>query len=253
MISIVLLGSGNLAHHLCQAFSKSAKVKVVQVYGRNKRALKKFEKFADTTLDLTLLKPATIYILAVNDDAIKPLSMALMEKQGLVVHTAGGIHMDVLQHEHRGVFYPLQTFTADKEVDFSAVPISIEAHKKEDKMLLQDLASSISSEVYDVPSSKRMKLHVAAVFVNNFVNHLYAIGEGICQQEKIPFEILQPLIRETADKIRSLSPEKAQTGPARRNDADTMKQHLSYLENSTHKQIYQLLSESIIKNYEEKL
>lgn len=253
MITVVVLGTGNLAHHLCQAFSINVKVKLLQVYGRNTTALKNFEKFAETTNSLDTLKKSDVYVIAVNDGAINKVATALKDREGLVVHTAGALPMDSINNKNRGVFYPLQSFSKERKIDFSTIPIGIEAFHPNDKILLHNLGASISNKVFDLSSDKRIKLHVAAVFVNNFVNHLYSIGAYICNQQEIPFEILHPLIRETADKIRILSPEEAQTGPASRNDMETMKQHLEYVNNPLHKKIYQLMSESINQSYEKKL
>jgi len=147
----------------------------------------------------------------------------------------------------------LQTFTKGKEVDFKNIPICIESQFNDDYNVLKKLADSISDKVFTINSEQRRSLHVSAVFVNNFVNHLYSIGNTICDEHQIPFEILQPLIKETADKIMSLSPHEAQTGPAKRNDQTTIQSHLDFLSDGNHKNIYKLLTQSIQEDHGKKL
>jgi predicted short-subunit dehydrogenase-like oxidoreductase (DUF2520 family) len=157
--------------------------------------------------------------------------------------------MDSLNSNNRkGVFYPLQTFSASKEIDFKLIPICLEATTRKDYQILEKVAKSISDVTYNINSEQRKALHVAAVFVSNFVNHLYQIGNELCLENDLSFEILKPLITETANKIQTLSPTQAQTGPAKRNDTQTIKAHLSFLTNDNQKEIYKLLTKSIIDN-----
>ena len=146
----------------------------------------------------------------------------------------------------RGVFYPLQTFSKAKTIDYRSVPICIEAETSEDFQILETLAKSISECTYAVNSQQRQALHVAAVFVCNFTNHLYQIGSEICNENELSFDILKPLIQETAQKIVTLSPEAAQTGPAKRKDTQTINKHLAFLTEENQKEIYKLLTKSII-------
>jgi predicted short-subunit dehydrogenase-like oxidoreductase (DUF2520 family) len=197
---------------------------------------------------------ADIYLIAVSDDAIAEVSKKIKDKKGLIAHTSGSCELDVLvPNQRRGVFYPLQSFTKGKKVDFLEIPICLEAKHHDDFMLLQQLAHLISDKVFHISSEQRKTIHLAAVFVNNFTNHLYQIGSEICAEKKIPFELLQPLIQETAHKINTLNPHEAQTGPARRGDMTTINNHLGLLENKTYKEIYSLLSNSIQKDYEQEL
>jgi predicted short-subunit dehydrogenase-like oxidoreductase (DUF2520 family) len=138
----------------------------------------------------------------------------------------------------------LQTFSKEKEINFSTVPFCLEAENKEDYLLLEIAAKTIGTKIYAINSEQRKALHVAAVFVNNFTNHLYKIGSDICEENKVPFEILAPLIQETSEKIKTLTPEKAQTGPAIRNDKKTIKNHLELL-NKEQKKIYKLITQAI--------
>lgn len=142
----------------------------------------------------------------------------------------------------------MQTFSKNKAINFNKIPICIEAESDQDYLLLEKIAQSISNQVLKINSDQRKSLHVSAVFVCNFVNHLYQIGHEICTEHEVPFEILHPLIEETANKIKQLNPKDAQTGPAKRKDSITINEHLYFLQNDTHKEIYKLLTKSIIDN-----
>ena len=253
MISIVILGTGNVAKHLFDAFTAQNGVEIIQVYGRSQNAFSYFNPI-HTTSDLSNIKEADIYIVAISDDAISEVSKFLVAKKGLIVHTSGSIPMNILPIKHRrGVFYPLQTFTANRKVDFKEIPICIEAENKADYELLIELGSAISAKVIQLDSVQRKALHLAAVFASNFTNHMYHIAQEICIQNDAPFELLLPLINETATKIQDLSPFDAQTGPARRNDKGTHEKHLVQLKHKKHRKIYSLLSKSIQKTYGKKL
>lgn len=253
MINIVILGGGNVAYHLTKALLKNDVVNVVQVYNRSIEKINCFKNSTSITNNLSELKDADIYILAVSDNVISELSSTLNFKNKLVVHTSGSMAMDELKSvSDKGVFYLLQTFSKEREIDFSTVPICIEAETETDLQLLETLAISISKNCYRINSGQRKSLHVAAVFVNNFVNHLYHIGHEICEQNKIPFEILLPLILETANKITTLPPLEAQTGPAKRNDTKTIEKHKAML-TKNQQEIYTLLTKSIYNTYGKKL
>ena len=151
------------------------------------------------------------------------------------------------------MFYPLQTFSKDRELTFKSIPICLEAQHKEDLDLLKDVGAALSDHVEVIDSQKRAKLHLAAVFVNNFVNHLYAIGHKLLDEESLSFDLLKPLIQETANKINTITPSKAQTGPAIRNDLKTIEKHLHLLKNNSDKEIYRMLSNIISKSYGKEL
>ena len=253
MLSIVLLGTGNVATHLFQAFQNTKEVEIIEVFGRNTSALAYFDRYTHISNDIAKIADADIYILAVSDSSISEVSRALKKKKGLVVHSSGSVPLDAIASSRGGVFYPLQTFTKGKKVDFSEVPICIETKKESDIRLLELLGEPISKQVHQISSEQRKKLHLGAVLVNNFPNHLYNMAYGLCTENNIPFGLLWPLISETVDKIRHLSPKEAQTGPARRNDVKTMQEHLEQLQDPIQKKIYQLLSESIKTTYEEEL
>lgn len=249
MISVVIIGAGNVAQHLISAFANSNIVAIIQIYSRTSNPNLKgisSDKITSTILDI---KEADLYIISVTDNAINDISSQLPFKEKLVVHTSGTSPISALNDKNKkGVFYPLQTFTKGKEVNFKEIPLCIEAENEADYKILATVANSISDKVFKIDSEQRKSLHVAAVFVCNFVNHLYQIGSEICLENNIPFEILLPLITETANKIKSISPADAQTGPAKRNDTQTINAHLNFLTNETQKDIYKLITKSIIDN-----
>jgi len=249
MIKVVIIGSGNVAQHLIKAFAKSAIIDVIQVFSRQKKAVTSLLDSNKITDNFNNLAEADLYIIAVSDDAIAKVSSQLPFENRLVVHTSGSVSLDALDKKNRkGSFYPLQTFSKKAEVDFKQIPIFLESKIETDFELLKSVAEVISEKVYKINSEQRKALHVSAVFVNNFVNHLYQIGNEICIENKVPFEVLKPLILETANKVMSLSPKEAQTGPAIRNDEQTIASHLDFLSDENQKNIYKTLTQSILEN-----
>ena len=253
MIKVSIVGSGNVAQHLITAFKEiqksSSKLELVQVYSRKIETLTHLLNPNQITTRIEDLIEVDLYIIAVSDDAIASVSQQLTFKNRLVVHTSGSISLDVLNEANRkGVFYPLQSFTKNKAVDFSTIPICLEAENATDFQLIDTLAKLISNKVFAINSQQRRALHVAAVFVNNFTNHLYQIGNEICDKNQIPFTILHPLITETAEKIMTLPPALAQTGPAIRNDEKTIEAHQAFISDENQLTIYKILTESIQNN-----
>lgn len=253
MTKVTIIGSGNVAQHLIVAFQNSqnmgTEIDLIQVFSRQKESISHLLDLNKITDDLEVLEEADLYIIAVSDDAIADVSSQLQFKNRLVVHTSGSISLNALDDDNRkGVFYPLQTFTKNKDVDFKTIPICLESENATDFQLLEKVAKMISDKVFAINSEQRKALHVAAVFVNNFTNHLYQIGSEICQENQVPFEILKPLIAETAQKIMVLSPEEAQTGPAKRNDSTTIESHEAFLSDENHLKIYKTLTQSIQHN-----
>ncbi|NAY91163.1 DUF2520 domain-containing protein [Muricauda sp. JGD-17] len=253
MLNLILIGTGNVGSHLFNAFEKSKEVTVVQVVGRTVESLDPFSKHTSVTTDYGSIKDADVYIVAVKDDAVGKVSERLVHKKGLVVHTSGALDMDVLRTENRGVFYPLQTFTKGRALDFKSIPICVEAKDQKSMGQLNKLALQISENVHEINSKQRKKLHLAAVFVNNFTNYLYGVGEDICLSEGLTFDLLKPLIKETADKVYDLSPKAAQTGPAKRGDTISMQEHIKLLNEEDYKKLYTQLSELIQKTNEKEL
>ena len=245
MIEVVILGTGNVAFHLFKAFSEAENIRVIQVYNHQQESLKYFSNFTDTTTNINDLKPAHFYVLALKDDVIPEIAEQLRSYDGIILHTSGAVGLNALESATNfGVFYPLQTFSKNKAVDFAEIPVCIEANSAENLEKIRSLASGITKDVRKIDSEQRKALHLAAVFVNNFSNHLYSIGAEICSGNNIDFSILKPLIKETASKIESLKPQEAQTGPALRNDQKTIEKHLAFL-SKKHKDIYSLLTQSI--------
>lgn len=245
MIKIVIIGGGNVATHLAKVFNETKETSLVQVYARKNIQLEAFKDFTATTNSLEFLKDADVYIIAIADGAITNVSSKIKKKNGLIVHTSGSVSMDALKNKGRkGVFYLLQSFSKTKDVNFNDIPFCLEAENKSDLELLEKIAKLIGKNIYHINSKQRKSLHAAAVFVNNFTNHMYKIGADICKEHQVPFEVLQPLIKETALKIKELPPDKAQTGPAKRNDQKTIQNHLELL-NKKQQEIYQLITKSI--------
>ena len=249
MIRVSIIGSGNVAQHLIQTFSKNAAIELVQVFTRKKESVAHLIAANQIYTDFNELIATDLFIIAITDDAIAEVSKELPFNNQLVVHTSGSVAMNAVDSKNRqGVFYPLQTFSKSKEIDFKSIPICIEAQNENDLNTLETVAKSISNTLYKINSEQRKAIHIAAVFVSNFVNHLYQIGNDICIENNLPFDILKPLIQETANKILTLSPNEAQTGPAKRKDTQTINKHLNFLTDYNQKEIYKLLTKSIIDN-----
>lgn len=252
MITTVIIGFGNVGQHLLHAFRKSKEVKVLQVCSPSLKEghigkTQSIRKLSDVTM-------ADVYLFAVRDDLITQLSGELPVENKLLVHTSGTISMEALSGKNRkGVFYPLQSFSKDAKLDFKKIPICLEAETTKDRELLQKMAMAISKKVVGMTSEERKRMHLAAVWVNNFSNHMYHLASDYLTEHHLDFELLKPLILETAKKIQSMSPKDAQTGPAKRKDSITMASHLALLEDPMEKEIYQLLTASIQKKFNQNL
>ncbi len=254
MIKVVILGSGNVGTHLFKAFSNNPEFKIKQWYSRNIKDISPYSDFVEITDQLNKLVLADIYILAVSDDSIHDLSNHLTFTNRLVCHTSGSKSKNELNQKNRaGVFYPLQTFTKEIEIDFSKIPICLESSNSEDMITLKKISKALGCSYYETDSNQREKLHLAAVFVNNFTNHMYTIAKDITDKSKIDFSILKPLISETVNKIYKLDPREAQTGPAIRGDNKTIDKHLVSLKSEKHKQLYKLITDLINDLDHEKL
>jgi predicted short-subunit dehydrogenase-like oxidoreductase (DUF2520 family) len=251
-LQIVMIGAGNLSTHLSKRLQLSGH-QIVQVYSRTlESATSLASKLqSKTTIDLSEIFPdADIYFICVSDKAVTEVLQKMNTQGKLIIHTSGSLDIDVLQpFSHRiGVFYPIQTFSKLKPVNFDKIPVCIEANSMEVKNLLIDLASQISGDVREINSLQRRYIHLAAVFASNFTNHLFALSNEILAKQGIEFNILHPLVIETVDKAIHYSPINVQTGPAIRNDENVMNKHLDMLSDSKELQkIYALLSENIYK------
>lgn len=249
---IVLVGAGRVGSHLARRLAACG-LRPAQVFNRSlERALDLGQelKIPSTAEWEQLLLDADLYLIAVRDDAIPQVAAQvatlLQGRSPLVAHTSGATPIQVLQpfFERCGVFYPVQTFSAERQPDFSRIPICIFAQNADDMALLRRLAERVSGAVYEADDEQRLSLHVAAVFVNNFVNYLYGVGQRLAQEAGLPFELLWPLIVETAEKIQAgIPPAEAQTGPARRGDVATVQRHLQYLQrHPACREVYRTLS-----------
>lgn len=253
MIKVIIIGAGNVATHLYQTFSKQERLEVIQVYNRNPEHLAFVKEPQKRVSKLEELKEADLYLFAVSDDAIMEIAEKVADNKSVFAHCSGSEPMDNFsKFENYGVFYPLQSFSKNKVVDFKEVPVCLEANSAKNLKFLKEIASMLSNNIFEVSSEQRRALHLSAVFVNNFTNHLYALAADYCKKNELPFKILQPLIKETAAKIETLTPYSAQTGPALRNDQKTISAHLEML-NDDQKKIYTILTESIQKLHGKKL
>ncbi|PWV50802.1 Rossmann-like and DUF2520 domain-containing protein [Chitinophaga sp. S165] len=248
-MDIVIIGAGNVAHcfgHLLKLHGHQ----ILQVISRRKEsAVELAESLHSTGTDdlLDINMEADVYIMAVNDAAIPELNDELRLGKRFVVHTAGAVPLDAIKKIslNTGVIYPLQSLR--KEIrNYPAIPLLLEAANDEVMRRLKSVAQSISTDIQEVNSHQRLQLHLAAVLCNNFTNHLIARAKGYCEKEGLDFTLLQPIIKETFDRLEKFPPEAVQTGPAVRNDESTMSRHRALLENEDYlKLIYQVMSDSI--------
>src|SRR3569833_568188 len=249
---ITIIGSGNVATHMAAAF-KNAGHSIVQVYSRDMQhaALLAYHVKAEAIDTLDAINPDTdLFLISVNDDAIDNIAQKLARHGKLVVHTSGSTPLNDLLKctSNAGVFYPLQTFSKTKELDFRTVPLCIEGATEEITKHLEELAQTVSNNVYRVESAQRKILHMAAVFACYFPNVLYQSAGELLREHNLDFNMLRPLILETAAKVLEHLPGDVQTGPAVRNDEKTMSAHRQLLaQNPDLQQVYELLSQLIIK------
>lgn len=255
MKKVVIIGTGNVATILSKMIHQAGH-HIVQIIGRN---IDKAQKIAQnyqadfSSLDAETLADADLYIIALADDALNTLKLPGI-KNRLVVHTAGSVSIDVLKtiSKNYGILYPLQTLSAHSSL-IPEVSFLINGNDEQNIREIFDFASTLSEKVTVTNDEQRLKYHIAAVFVCNFVNHLFALGEKYCLDEGLNFKMLLPLINEVNRKVNEASPMQSQTGPAVRNDQMTLMRHLTELKNHPqYQKIYQLLSESIIDFHHKK-
>lgn len=249
---IVFIGAGNLAINLAKALYRNG-FRIVQVYSRTKESAQTLAQAveAEYTTELSAVsKDARLYIVSLKDEAFVELLPEIVADKGdaLLVHTAGSIPMSVWEGKasRYGVFYPMQTFSKQRAVDFHEIPFFVESNSPEDVELLKAIASVLSEKVYEATSEQRRSLHLAAVFTCNFTNHMYALAAELLKKYDLPFSVMLPLIEETACKVHELEPRQAQTGPAVRYDENVINKHLEMLADEPEMQeIYRLMSRSI--------
>lgn len=258
-MKIVLIGAGNLATNLGKALL-AAGHDIVQVFSRTRESAVTLADIAGASpvTDITMVRnDADIYIVSVKDSVVGDLLPLLCKgrETKVFVHTAGSLPLDVFQGMamHYAVLYPMQTFSKSEEVDFSGIPCFIEANDEYAHGVVADLAHQLSGHIYELSSADRKYLHLSAVFACNFVNHCYAISQDVLEKHGIPFEVMLPLIDETARKVHRLSPHDAQTGPAVRYDQNVIRNQAALLrDNPLLKDIYERMSLSIHRMAEKK-
>ena len=250
-MKIVLIGAGNLATHLGKALH-AAGHDMVQVFSRTMQSAETLASLLDAEplTDMAQVRDdADVYIFSVKDSALEQLISQLCGGEKKVfLHTAGSMPMSVFRGKalHYGVLYPMQTFSKQREVDFSIIPCFIEANDEFALKQIEGLAGQISHRVYQLSSEDRKYLHLSAVFACNFANHCYAASQELLQQHGIPFDVMLPLIDETAAKVHGMTPKEAQTGPAVRYDENVIGKQMQLLEKYPYFQkIYDCMSKSI--------
>ncbi len=251
---IVIIGAGSLATNLALALHHNG-LQLLQIVNRTllnaKLLAEKVNASFSNNLDEIDLN-ADLYIIAVSDASISEILKSFHMNDKLVVHTAGTIEMEVLKSvsSNYGVFYPLQTFSKTDIISFDKIPVCIEANLTENARLLIELGEKLSKNVQMITSAQRKMLHISAVFACNFSSYMHLIAYQLLTENHLSFELLQPLILRTAEKTQILQPDLALTGPARRNDAAVMEEHLQILTNHSEFQaIYKLISDYIVKHY----
>ena len=250
MIKVVLIGAGNLAMNFQKIFDISSGVDLIQWYSRKLKKIKSFENKISITDKISDLKPADIYLIAISDDSITKMS-AKIKTSALVVHCSGSIAIDeLLCNSKKGVLYPIQTFSNMPLATFNKIPFLIETKNKNDFKLLQDLVLKIGGKPIEMNSQKRSYIHLIAVIINNFGNHLIELGENIAQKHGIPFTIFHKIIEETHKNAIEIGARNSQTGPAKRKDNKTINKHLNLLSDEGIKKIYLGLTDSIKKRHE---
>lgn len=244
--SISIIGAGNVAQAIATAlYSKGIEIKEVLSLSDSAQNLAS-QCNAQVCHDISAIQKVDLVLICVSDMAVEEVNAALNASQARA-HTSGSIHLIDHSNVATGVFYPLQTFSKSKKVDWDTIPIVIEATNIEFENDLVTLAKLLSSNVRKISSEQRRVLHLAAVFACNFSNHMYSLSDSILKAHNLNFNLLKPLIEETAKKAVLTDPVSAQTGPAQREDMNTIAGHLQILENHPDlKNIYKLLSQSII-------
>ncbi len=257
--SISFIGSGNLAWHLAPALDNIGYV-VKEVYSPNARHAKEltgrlYQAEVKASLDFST-SASQIFIIAVADDAIKSVAQDIvLPDDAILLHTSGSQPLSILGYAatpHIGVFYPLQTFTKTKKVDFRSIPIFVESETPETESLCLKMAGKISSAVHKISSQERKALHVAAVFASNFANHMLTVSKDLLEKNNLDFDLLKPLISETLNKSLAIGPDNAQTGPAKRGDFEILDKHVEFLQHDESlAAVYKLISQHIIDRYDQ--
>lgn len=250
-MKVVCLGAGNVATHLINGlYNKS--FDIVQVYSRTLESASALAKqvHAVPVTDLKdIIDDADLYIFALKDSVLEGVASQIPSNNGLWIHTAGSVPMDIFSNYtvHYGVLYPFQTFSKNRSIDWKQIPVFTEASDTKSRTTIEAVAKQLSDKVIDLSSENRKYLHLTGVFACNFTNHMYKLSKEFLHKAGLPFDVVLPLIDETAAKVHDLSPEEAQTGPAIRYDEKVINHHLHMIEDENVRQIYKLISDNIHK------
>jgi predicted short-subunit dehydrogenase-like oxidoreductase (DUF2520 family) len=248
-MKIVIVGSGNVAESLAQAIAEAEGLELVQVFARNEERGRKVAELAHSEWSNTSLAEADLYLISVSDNAVAGCAKELHIPQNAVIaHTAGCCPMEALApHTHRAVFYPFQTFSVGRKVDFSKGYIFVEGATDHALQCVEKVAHALTPKVLPADSARRAVIHLSGVFACNFANAMYANAAEVLAKEGLPFDIVAPVIEETAKKVIEVKdPATTQTGPARRGDSQTLERHRKMLaEEPQRRDIYDKISEDI--------
>lgn len=254
---ITIVGAGNVGHNFGKGF-KNAGYIIHEVFSKTQKSasLLGHSLSCDYTTDLSALKKDTdLILLAVNDDVLESVISQIKIKDKLIIHTSGSTPISVFEahkFSNYGILYPVQSFSKNETESLEPIPFCVEGNNDKTSEMLYSLARSVSRKVYAMDSEKRKSLHVAAVFANNFSNHMFHIADDLLRSHDISFEVIRPLLEKTASKIHSERPKDVQTGPAARNDRKVIEEHLKYLEhNKDYQELYRKITDSIYKSKSE--
>ena len=257
---ISIIGAGRVAHHLAQVLQQ--RHQIIQIYSRSIEKAHKLalEVSANVIQELDALdNTVDLIVIAVSDQAISTVIQQVHRyaPEALIVHTSGSTPLSILQQHHAraGVFYPLQTFSFDREIDWQNTPLFIEAASEQDLALLNELANDLSERVYQYSSEQRLSLHLAAVFACNFSNYCYDMAKQVVDAKQVDFSLLYPLMLETANKAVQNNPREMQTGPAMRGDENIIQMHQDLLKKADRtdlQQVYTLMSQQILQRHQDK-
>jgi len=248
MITVVIIGSGNMAQAIIKA-CQHTDLNIVGIHSRNHD--KSFEianqnsiNYFEKTIDIP--SNADLYLLCVNDDAIENVSNNLVVNGGLVVHFSGLKNINEIgKQENKAVFWPIESINKNTFTNFKNTPICIEANSDENYRIIEAFADRLSNKVLNINSEQRQYFHLAATITNNFSNHLIALAKNELNHQGLDYQILKHLLSNALNNSFSFEPQNTQTGPAFRNDVNTMQKHLDLIENNELKTLYQLMSKSI--------
>lgn len=254
MIRICLIGAGNVAIALAREILENNALSLEQLICRNQNRIPNDLSHLPISNHFNTLPDCDFVLIAVSDNAIHEVSQKIPLSDAIVVHTSGASSIDLLnKHSKRGVMYPLQTFSQDRRLYWQEIPLLLEGNNTDVKDKLEKLSKTLSSVVTHAKEEERLHMHLAAVVVNNFTNHLYVEAEKFCKSKNLGFDMLIPLIEETTRKLSSLDPRNSQTGPASRGDLQTIERHKSIAMTNELADIYLFFTSQLLKQYNENI